>query len=266
MNLVPVLHNKTRWSGKLYMMERFLKIRDELITVAEDENSDLQMNRTVPFRNKVVRYCEYMRQINFSTKYMQTRKLPLAQCRESLNMLIQDVEEGRNDRNSVMYRCPLGKIYISEDAELLRDPLFESGVCKIQNGTTELMTAGEKEACESLLVIDDGNSSGSDREEEIEYEERLRRRKRQRENPSGYRNCDFILGSAAEVERLWSIATNVLTDERKKMSPLMLEAVLFLRVNCRLWDVQTVKQALHMSQNERIDRKIEEDENAQDIE
>ena len=265
-NLVPVLHNKTRWSGKLYMMERFLKIRDELISVAEDENSDLQMNRTVPFRNKVVRYCEYMRQINFSTKYMQTRKLPLAQCRESLNMLIQDVEEGRNDRNSVMYRCPLGKIYISEDAELLRDPLFESGVCKIQNGTTELMTAGEKEACESLLVIDDGNSSGSDREEEIEYEERLRRRKRQRENPSGYRNCDFILGSAAEIERLWSIATNVLTDERKKMSPLMLEAVLFLRVNCRLWDVQTVKQALHMSRNERIDRKIEEDENAQDIE
>ena len=44
---------------------------------------------------------------------------------------------------------------------------------------------------------------------------------------SGYMNCDFILGLAAEVERLWSIATNVLTDERKKTSPLMLEAVLF---------------------------------------
>ena len=53
---------------------------------------------------------------------MQTRKLTLAQCRESLNMLMQDVDEGRNDRNSVMYRCPLGKDYISEDAELLRDP------------------------------------------------------------------------------------------------------------------------------------------------
>ena len=63
-------------------------------------------------------------------------------------------------------------------------------------------------------------------------------------------NCDFILGLAAEVERLWSIATNVLTDEWKKTSPLMLEAVLFLQVNSRLWDVQTVKQALHMSWNE----------------
>ena len=34
-NLVPVLHNKTRWSGKLYMMEQFLKIHDKLIAVAE---------------------------------------------------------------------------------------------------------------------------------------------------------------------------------------------------------------------------------------
>ena len=198
------------------------------------------------------------------TLYMQKRKLPLAQCQESLNMLIQDVEEGRNDQNFVMHCCPSGKNYISDDAEFLHDPLFESGVCKIQNGTTELMTVGEKEACKSLLVNDDGNSSGSDQEEEIDYEERLRQRKQQRENPLGYMNCDFILGSAAEVERLWSIATNVLTDERKKMSPLMLEAVLFLRVNSRLWDVQTVKQALHMSWNEQIDKKIEEDENAQD--
>ena len=118
-SLVPILHNKTRWSGKLYMLERFLKIRDDLITVAEDENSDLQLNRTVPFKNKVSRYCEYMRQINFSTKYMQTRKVTLAQCRESLNMLIQDVEDGRNDRNSVMHRCPLGTKYIADDSEIL---------------------------------------------------------------------------------------------------------------------------------------------------
>ena len=99
---------------------------------------------------------------------------------------------------------------------------------------------------------------------EVDYEERLQKQKQQRDNPSGYMNSDFILGSAAEVERLWSIATNVLTDERKKTSPLMLEAVLFVRINSRLWDVQTVKQAVHMSRNERIDQKIQE-ENAQDI-
>ena len=92
---------------------------------------------------------------------------------------------------------------------------------------TETMADDEKEACRTLLVNDDGNSSSSDREGEVDYEERLRKRKRQRDNPSGYMNSDFILGSAAEVECLWSIATNVLTDERKKTSQLMLEAVLF---------------------------------------
>ena len=83
--------------------------------------------------------------------------------------------------------------------------------------------AGEVET----FSLCDGNSSGSNQEGEIEYEERLRQRKQQRDNPSGYMNCDFILGLAAEVERLWSIATNVLTDERKKTSPLMVEAVFF---------------------------------------
>ena len=257
-SLVPILHNKTRWSGKLYMLERFLRIRDELVAVSEDENSDLQINKTTQFKNKVMRYCGYMKQINYSTKYMQTRKVTLAQCRDSLSMLIQDVEEGRNNRNSDMYRCPLGTKYIGEDAEIIRHKDFESGVCKIQNGSTELMTDEEKEACQSLLLETEEDSSSSD--EEISYEERLRRRKMERENPSGFMDADFILGSAAEVERLWSIANNVLTDERKKTSPLLLEGILFLRVNVRLWDMQTVKQAYHMSRNDRVDRNIQEDE------
>ena len=34
-SLVPILHNKTRWSGKLYMLDWFLKILDELIMVGD---------------------------------------------------------------------------------------------------------------------------------------------------------------------------------------------------------------------------------------
>ena len=37
------------------MMERFLRIRDDLAAAAEDDDSDLQMNRTVQFKNKVTR-------------------------------------------------------------------------------------------------------------------------------------------------------------------------------------------------------------------
>lgn len=51
------------------------------------------------------------------------------------------------------------------------------------------------------------------------------RKKRQR-LVSGYINARFVLGSAAEVERLWSLAGNMYDPS---MSPLMLETILFLK-------------------------------------
>ena len=74
---------------------------------------------------------------------------------------------------------------------ILRDPDFESGVCKIQNGMTDLMTDEEKMDCGKLLLGGEEDSSNSDREGEVSYEERLRKRKRQWDNPSGYMNCSF---------------------------------------------------------------------------
>ena len=144
---------------------------------------------------------------------MQTRNLTLAKCHDSLNMLMQDLEDGCDNRNSKMFRCLLGTKYISKDADILKNVEFESGICHIQNGSTELMTENEKTACARLLLETDDDLSESSDNEEVPYEKRLRRRRWKRENPSGYLNRDFILGSAAEVERLWSIAMNVLTDE-----------------------------------------------------
>ena len=70
--------------------------------------------------------------------------------------------------------------------------------------------------------------------------------KRQRVQSLGqdsYVNCVYILGSAAEVARLWSLASYVLQDHRSSMTPMNLEALLFLKVNIEFWDVNTVDQA-----------------------
>jgi len=37
-----------------------------------------------------------------------------------------------------------------------------------------------------------------------------------------YKNCNFILAGAVEVERLWSKITNLLVDNRLRMSPKMI--------------------------------------------
>lgn len=54
---------------------------------------------------------------------------------------------------------------------------------------------------------------------------------------------DHVIGSAAEVERLWSIARYILTDQRSKLAPILLEAILFLRFHRNLWDELTVMEA-----------------------
>ena len=57
---------------------------------------------------------------------------------------------------------------------------------------------------------------------------------------SKYHNLDYIGGSAAEVERLWSEAKFVLTAHRAKMTLIVFKALMFLRFNQQYWDIFTV--------------------------
>jgi hypothetical protein len=69
-----------------------------------------------------------------------------------------------------------------------------------------------------------------------------------RVHPKGGHNVsyrfDHVIGSAAVVERLWSVARYILTTNRSSLSPVLFEALLFLRSNRTLWDVRTVQRAL----------------------
>jgi hypothetical protein len=75
---------------------------------------------------------------------------------------------------------------------------------------------------------------------------------------------DHVIGSAAEVERLWSIARYILTTSRTRLEPILFEALLFLRANCVLWDERTVQAAIHAAQkddkDERLAKKLKEAE------
>jgi hypothetical protein len=73
---------------------------------------------------------------------------------------------------------------------------------------------------------------------------------------------DHVIGSAAEVERLWSIARYLLTTLRSQLSPILFEALLFLRANRDLWDERTVQAALNTvrkdEKDERLSKKLNE--------
>ena len=68
--------------------------------------------------------------------------------------------------------------------------------------------------------------------------------------------CGFVLGSVAEVERVWSMAKHLLGDLRHSMSPIILEALLFLRFNERFWDAELVAKAVSHCRLDRAKQRI----------
>jgi hypothetical protein len=54
---------------------------------------------------------------------------------------------------------------------------------------------------------------------------------------------ECVGGSAAEAERVWSMAGHVLTDNCSKMSPIIFELVMYLKYNSRLRGITDVVEA-----------------------
>ena len=72
---------------------------------------------------------------------------------------------------------------------------------------------------------------------------------------------DHVIGSVAEVERLWLIAEHILTERRAAKAPILFEAILFLHINRELWTEFTVIDAWNAVwaelKDERLKQKLE---------
>ncbi len=66
----------------------------------------------------------------------------------------------------------------------------------------------------------------------------------EKEAASKYVDPRIFLSSAAIVEQLWSEADAILVKRRRRMNPIMLECLLFLKANCQLWAQEDVCTAL----------------------
>jgi hypothetical protein len=62
-----------------------------------------------------------------------------------------------------------------------------------------------------------------------------------------YMDADFVLASAAIVERLWSLANYILTDTHKSITPMVFEVLIFLKVNHRYRNQDLVCTAIAMA-------------------
>jgi hypothetical protein len=149
-----------------------------------------------------------------------------------------------------------GNVYIALDSLKQPDRAFVSAVCKMQKQMGSELNADEKSAIKRWLpktatvavlanhattvaelvaqlpgTVDGGGKLKADEISEEYY--------------SNSNDCfDHVIGSAAVVERLWSVARYTLTTNHLSLSPVLFEALLFLHSNRTLWDVRTVQRAL----------------------
>lgn len=263
-SLSPQLDNKTRWSSKATMLEKFVRIRDNLIEASEHANAGIfPIDCSNQFLRRVEKLSKMMLEINTVTLVLQKRLLKLSGCRAALELLTQNVVNGKANTQSPFFRCKLKSVYIASDSEKLPDVHFLSGVCKIQMNQTGLMTIQEKEACEHLKIVPPDDlqepQPAANLPTMAEQLKQISESNKRQRTETEYINADFILGSAAEVERLWSICKYILTNQRKSLTPLMFEALTFLKVNKRFWDLPMVQTAIHMNRTAKVKKGIEED-------
>ena len=263
--LTPKINNDTRWSSKYDMIARYCRVYNEIMEAADTEGSSIKINEAATL-TKSTKLKLQLEEINEVTKYLQTRALPLHLGRFALDDLEKLVEKNRNKPNHALYKCCFKLNKASATGRHAPDHHFESGVCKIQTGRHKELIAAEQKACECLLK--QGNHAVASRANDspVRMADRIKRMRNSStttSTSSPYHDCGFIFASSAEAERLWSLALHVFSTKRRSMTPRLMEAILYLQVNKRLWNDSMVLQALRtVQESKNSDRVRLDDEQA----
>jgi hypothetical protein len=232
--------------------------------VSAHEHSDLPIDCTQAFQNKVIKYTRQLHEIDGVTKYPQTKGLSLSDGCAAIDALIDGVSSDKDNQSKPLYKCRLGTHYIAPDSDIVPDPNFESGVVKIQGKWLNYLTNMERIAVECFKVATADIDGGADNEEPLNLSilEKIKagnKRKQHDVSMNEYMDANFVLASAAIVERLWSLANYISTDTRKSMTPMVFEVLIFLKVNHGFWKQDLVCTAIAMAKTERSNEKFKWD-------
>eukprot|EP00171_Calliarthron_tuberculosum_P009475 IDg9475t1 len=266
--LVPIIENGTRWSGKYLVIQRFNRIYDELRNVAEQEHSSVAMNLTSEFKTNAQRCEKQLRQIELITRYLQRKHLSVSDYRMALDKLLQKVATKKDVPSSSFFGCKLGTSHISQTADIVKDKAFLSGVIKIQRKECDTLSDSERLACRKLLseaAVQSNTENDDDSGDDDIITEITKERENKVDGSGSYINADFVLGSVAEVERLWSVLRRLLPDYRKSCAPILAEALLFLKINASYWDLSLVCKAMSKVQSDRVAQTLTIDEKEENI-
>ncbi|KAG7374131.1 hypothetical protein IV203_013226 [Nitzschia inconspicua] len=211
--LAPKKKNETRWTSTYTMLERWFRIKDQSAKVEDLEEYQLSFSQSKIIESSL----DKMKKLDLLTTKIQETGLPLSRAREMFNYTLN---------HDPSFQC-MDK-YLGPMADIVKSKVFESAIVKISNGNMNLLTQEEKATVSKLKRNADDNNTGREEEDGTfeAFEAMLSDPKRFKSNAH-----DPVNG----------------IDDRRSMSPLVFEAILFLKKNVSFWDIQLVATAMRMT-------------------
>ncbi|ETN06716.1 hypothetical protein PPTG_12757 [Phytophthora nicotianae INRA-310] len=221
--LRPKLRQQTRWGSTYAMLARYFELR-EFINVNDEELVELMPSPAANRRLKAL--LNEMSDVESISKKLQSEGLNLLDARDLLDGLLEIKPSFTN--------------YIAPTADIVHSPDFESGVVKVLGGHESDLSRAEKEALRPFRQMTSRSRSPEEDPTKLGFADRILKRRKVQAETSAYVMLSAIPPTSNKVERLFSMARMIMRYERNRLSPLMLEMLLFLKINSSYWDVTTV--------------------------
>jgi len=259
-SLKAIKENVTRWTSVFSMVKRYLRIKKQL-----DDCEGLEEYALTKSEQRVItKVKEDFEIFNIVTTELQGKGVDLVHVRIQFNTLLSE------PRYSSMLH------YLKSNAEIVHSKDFESGVRKILQGIpyNGHFSDEEKAAVERLIdrkkLLAQQEAQNVQNERALTLREKLALNMKKRKRGDHHDATEDVVrgvgvpgnNDAATVgppyvdvgklicatsnccERLFSEAKYIMLPHRRSMSPIVFEALLYLKKNIKFWNVQTVGQAM----------------------
>jgi len=221
--------NATRWSSCSEMFKRYQELKEFIGKVEIEDIDDLIL--TTRENRKVDELCAKFQELESVTKYLQSNRCTISDCRLLFNGIID--------------MFPSTKERLSASADIVHDKDFERALSKIQEGKVNSLTRAERTAAKGLKLGNDDVIEVPQSPTSFSLAAHILKKARPISTNSEYIDTRFIVPTSNMCERLFSKAGYALNDRRKRLSPMNFEWQIFLHANSNLWSLRDVDKLIN---------------------